>query len=121
MAGSAGRLDPRRWSFTHQALAVVLLLVTVVLVVSSAGGAVLLQRQVESEARARSLDVARAVAEDDEVRAAATAASDAPPPERAALAAGELQREAEAVRARTGAAFVVVTDDRGLRLAHPDP
>ncbi len=99
----------------------VLLLVTVVLVVSSAGGALLLQRQVESEARARSLDVARAVAEDDEVRAAATAASDAPPADPAALAAGELQREAEAVRARTGASFVVVTDDRALRLAHPDP
>ncbi|RIJ01199.1 histidine kinase, partial [Clavibacter michiganensis subsp. insidiosus] len=37
------------------------------------------------------------------------------------LADGPVQRTAEAVRARTGALFVVVTDDRGLRLTHPDP
>ena len=32
-----------------------------------------------------------------------------------------LQRRATATQASTGALFVVVTDDRGIRLAHPDP
>ncbi|WP_237669861.1 Spo0B domain-containing protein, partial [Rhodococcus sp. BS-15] len=37
------------------------------------------------------------------------------------LAGGALQRAAEGARNRTDALFVVITDDRGLRLAHPDP
>ncbi|MBF6239592.1 Spo0B domain-containing protein [Nocardia otitidiscaviarum] len=36
------------------------------------------------------------------------------------LAAGPVQRIAEDARARTGALFVVVTDEAGIRLAHPD-
>ena len=41
-----------------------------------------------------------------------------PPP--VELAAGPLMAAAEAARARTGALFVVITDETGLRLAHPD-
>ena len=37
------------------------------------------------------------------------------------LAGGALQRTGESARERTDALFVVITDDRGLRLAHPDP
>ncbi|HAP89255.1 MAG TPA: histidine kinase, partial [Arthrobacter bacterium] len=37
------------------------------------------------------------------------------------LAAGPLQAAAEAARLRTGAFFVAITDETGLRLAHPDP
>jgi len=32
-----------------------------------------------------------------------------------------VQRQAQAVRSATGALFVVVTDDHGIRLAHPNP
>lgn len=34
---------------------------------------------------------------------------------------GLVQRRAEAVRLQTGALFVVVTDDRGIRYSHPNP
>jgi two-component system CitB family sensor kinase len=34
---------------------------------------------------------------------------------------GMVQRRAEAVRRETGALFVVVTDDRGIRYSHPNP
>lgn len=98
-----------------------LLLVAVVLAVGCGGSVYLLHQQAVVESRNRSLDVARTLAEDDAVRAAVTAASDAPPAGAATLGDGLVQREAEAVRARTGALFVVVTDDRGLRLAHPNP
>ncbi|MEW9265536.1 ATP-binding protein [Kineococcus endophyticus] len=114
-------MDPRRWSFSRQVLAVLLLLVAVVLAVGCGGSVYLLHQQAVVESRNRSLDVARTLAEDDAVRAAVTAASDAPPAGAATLRDGLVQREAEAVRARTGALFVVVTDDRGLRLAHPNP
>ncbi|WP_222870290.1 sensor histidine kinase [Actinomadura decatromicini] len=59
----------------------------------------------------RALTVARSVAADPAV-ADAVAAGD---PE------GVVQPRAERVRARTGALFVVVTDDRGIRLSHPNP
>jgi two-component system CitB family sensor kinase len=74
----------------------------------------------------RALAVARAVASEPEVRtlvaaysAADSAGTPAAPPEH--LAVGAVQRAAEDARLRTGALFVVITDDRGLRLAHPDP
>ena len=41
-----------------------------------------------------------------------------PPP--AELLAGPLMAAAEGARTRTGALFVVITDETGLRLAHPD-
>jgi two-component system CitB family sensor kinase len=114
-------VDPRRWTFSRQVLAVLLLLVAVVLAVGCGGSVYLLHQQAVVESRNRSLDVARTLAEDDAVRSAVTAASDGPPADAATLRDGLVQREAEAVRARTGALFVVVTDDRGLRLAHPNP
>lgn len=73
------------------------------------------------EAQATALAIARTAAEDPALRAAVTAETADPATASAAdLADGPVQRTAEAVRERTGALFVVVTDDRGLRLAHPD-
>ncbi|SDO07425.1 Sensor histidine kinase regulating citrate/malate metabolism [Klenkia soli] len=118
-------MHPRRWSFTRQTLAVLVLLVVAVLVVAFGGSAWVLQRQVTDDAGRLALAIARSVAEDDVVRAGAEAASDAPAPstdaDRAALVDGAVQVAAEDARLRTGALFVVVTDDRGLRLAHPSP
>lgn len=114
-------MHPRRWSFTTQTLAVLVLLVAVVLVVAFGGSAWVLQRQVEQDAGRLALAIARSVAEDDVVRAGATEASDAEPATAAQLREGPVQVAAEDARLRTGALFVVVTDDRGLRIAHPVP
>ncbi|KQS65914.1 hypothetical protein ASG41_14220 [Modestobacter sp. Leaf380] len=101
------------------------LLVTAVLVVALGGSAVVLQRQADQNAGQVALALARAVAEDEVVRAGAARASDAPAPAddaaRADLVDGPVQAAAEATRRRTGAFFVVVTDARGLRLSHPEP
>ncbi|MET8468478.1 sensor histidine kinase [Streptomyces sp. NPDC006422] len=81
-------------------------------------------RHVEREYQLRALGVARTVAANPVVRAQAArySASGGPRAEDdvAALAAGPVQDVTQAARARTGSLFVVVTDDRGIRLAHPE-
>ncbi|NGP08832.1 sensor histidine kinase [Rhodococcus sp. 14C212] len=80
--------------------------------------------RVTDEHGQRALAVARTVAADATVRAevARLAAADdgVVAPGNPELATGTVQQDAEAVRAATGALFVVVTDEQGLRLAHPD-
>ncbi|MFE5289658.1 ATP-binding protein [Nocardia sp. NPDC056611] len=72
----------------------------------------------------RALAIARTVASDPQVRAAVAHYADSPlsagPGLRSELADGELERIADSARLRTGALFVVITDDAGIRLAHPD-
>ncbi|MGW2663395.1 ATP-binding protein [Nocardia tengchongensis] len=73
----------------------------------------------------RALAIARTVASDPQVRAAVARYADSPLPAgpalRQELADGELEQIADSARLRTGALFVVITDDAGIRLAHPDP
>ncbi|NQX15322.1 sensor histidine kinase [Rathayibacter sp. VKM Ac-2857] len=79
-------------------------------------------QQLQGEAEETALAIARTVAEDADVRDAVAASSADPAvPSRAELEGGTLETAAEAVEERTGALFVVITDDRGIRLAHPDP
>ena len=101
-------------------------LVAVALAVAFGVFAISSGRQASEEYGERALAVARTVASDPEVRslveqfsAVDTAGTDAAPA--GVLAGGALQRAAEGARMRTDALFVVITDDRGLRLAHPDP
>lgn len=72
----------------------------------------------------RALAIARTVAADPAVRgevARYTAGTVAPDLEqRQQLAAGPLERIAVDTTQRTGALFVVITDEAGIRLAHPD-
>ncbi|MFQ6326827.1 ATP-binding protein [Nocardia sp. CWNU-33] len=72
----------------------------------------------------RALAIARTVAADPAVRgevAQYTAGTVAPDLEqRQQLAAGPLERVAVDTTQRTGALFVVITDEAGIRLAHPD-
>ena len=93
----------------------VLLLQVVVLVVVCAAGlglmALLLRKDLVDEYQQRALAIARSVAADQ--RYATEVASGDP--------GHSVQSRAEAVRRRTGALFVVVTDDRGIRYSHPDP
>ncbi|WP_174557454.1 ATP-binding protein [Nocardia vaccinii] len=71
----------------------------------------------------RALAIARTVAADsvvrDEVSSYSAATVPNGPETDGELAGGRLERIAEQTRTRTGALYVVVTDDKGIRLAHP--
>lgn len=83
------------------------------------------QRRLSDEYGQRALAVARTVAIDPEVRAETSRYTSATSIDvrafREELVAGQLDRIAEETRRRTGALYVVITDDAGIRLAHPDP
>lgn len=86
--------------------------IVIVVVVSGAVASMSLARdQLDRSYAERSLAVADAVAALPEVRAAV--ATD----DRNAV----LQPLAERIRTATGAAFIVITDDRGIRFTHPNP
>ena len=108
--------------FSTQTLLLQLGVVLLVVLLSTAVHAWLTYDRVGREAENQALTLARAVAADPSVRADVLAISEregTPPP--AELRAGPLMAAAEATRLRTGALFVVITDETGLRLAHPDP
>ena len=118
MSRSAGT----RVRFATRAL--LLHLAAVVLVVALCAGVYLALgvQQLRAEAESTALGIARTLAEDAQVRDTVTAVSAADKAlDPAALRRGELQQISAAVMARTGALFVVITDDNGIRLAHPDP
>ncbi|WP_312170348.1 sensor histidine kinase [Microbacterium sp.] len=102
--------------------ALLLHLATVALVVGLCTGVYLMLavQQLRAEAEATALGIARTLAEDPDVRAEVTrisAANDSPDAD--SLRRGELQSIALGVADRTGALFVVITDEDGIRLAHP--
>ncbi|MBA4102500.1 MAG: histidine kinase [Arthrobacter sp.] len=108
--------------FSTQTLLLQLSVVILVVLFSAAVHAWLTYDRVGSEAENQALTLARTVASDASVRADVLAISQQPgTPPAAELAAGPLMEAAEAARTRTGALFVVITDETGLRLAHPDP
>ncbi len=104
----------------------VLLQLGVVAVVVAATGAIfgwLTYEDLGRDAEQQALSIARSVAADEDVRSNVAALSDAGPGEltAAGLSAGPLQATAEGVRRRTDALFVVIHDDEGIRLSHPNP
>ncbi|MFE4195333.1 ATP-binding protein [Paenarthrobacter sp. NPDC056912] len=107
--------------FSTQTLLLQLGVVLLVVLLSGAVHAWLVYERIGNEAENQALTLARTVAADPDIRTDVQAISKeegTPPPD--VLAAGPLQAAAEAVRARTGALFVVITDETGLRLAHPE-
>jgi two-component system CitB family sensor kinase len=79
-------------------------------------------QQLRAEAETSALSIARTVAADSDVRAGVTRTSADPgTPTNASLRGGPLSDLAAAAEANTGALFIVITDDHGIRLAHPDP
>lgn len=106
----------------------ILLLQVVILVASLAAGFGLVLHRVDTETRGEHAQRARVIAEtvasDTDVRAAAAAQSAARRAGRPAtaeqLAATPLQRQAADITQRTGVLFVVIADDAGYRIAHPD-
>jgi two-component system CitB family sensor kinase len=102
--------------------ALLLHLATVALVVVLCTGVYLLLavQQLRAEAQSTALGIARTLAEDPQVRAEVARISSADDtPDAAALWNGDLQRIAMGVSSRTDALFVVITDEDGIRLAHP--
>jgi two-component system CitB family sensor kinase len=114
----------RRLRFTSQLLLLQLAVVAAVVLVGFGLFATMLDRGLRASYGDRALAIARSVAADDEVRALVadySADHRAGTDTAAELATGPVQDDAEAVRRLTGALFVVVTDDRGIRLSHPEP
>ena len=81
--------------------------------------AVVSQRRLINEYGTRSLDIARVVANGPAVREE-VARDNAKLPSVKALEDGPLQKLADQVLQATGALFVVVTTDKGIRLSHPN-
>lgn len=82
------------------------------------------EQRLSGEYGQRALAIARTVAAEPAVRAGvqrySAAATPIGPGLESELAAGDLFRIAEDTRVHTGALYVVITDDAGIRLAHPD-
>ncbi|MDO2933718.1 Spo0B domain-containing protein [Paeniglutamicibacter sulfureus] len=94
--------------------------VGMMILAAAAGAMWVTVERVNEQAQERALAIARTLAADPEIRAQVKGhADDDNSLDAAALRAGYVQRAAEAARTRTGAFFVVVTEDRGIRLAHP--
>ncbi|OUD87575.1 sensory histidine kinase DcuS [Clavibacter michiganensis subsp. michiganensis] len=100
--------------FARRTLVLQLLVVLVVVGIATVAYGLLSSSENREEAQATALAIARTAAEDPALRAAVTAETADPGVATASdLADGPVQLTAEAVRERTGALFVVVTDDRG--------
>ena len=115
----AARAAPRR--FATEVLLLQLAVVTAVVLLTSAVFAGIAVQRLGHEAEATALAVAQSVAGDADVRSEVARLSvDGTEIDGEALADGPLQLTSASVQQRTGALFVVVTDDHGIRLAHPD-
>ncbi|WP_245953448.1 sensor histidine kinase [Arthrobacter silvisoli] len=108
--------------FSTQTLLLQLGVVLLVVLLSGAVHAWLVYQRIGAEAENQALTLARTVASAPEIRTEVDAISrQSGTPPASELAKGPIMAAAEAARARTGALFVVVTDETGLRLAHPEP
>lgn len=87
------------------------LLLTFVVLVSLAASTAVLRNDLEQQYEQRALAVARSVAAEPSLARRVTTSRPDP--------TGLVQRDAERVRRRTQALYVVVTDDRGIRYSHP--
>lgn len=120
MARKGRRIDPR---LATQILVLQLAVVALTLVVAFGMYAVFTHRRIAYEYGVRALDMARVLAAAPVVRSTVTGFDDTRqpgPPPTDELARGPLQAIATDVQRRTDVLFVVITNDRGLRLAHPD-
>ncbi|PQZ89560.1 histidine kinase [Arthrobacter sp. MYb227] len=77
--------------------------------------------RVTEQAENQALTIARTLASDPELRSEVATFAAQEKLDVTALKHGSIQQRAEAIRKNTGALFVVVTEDRGIRLAHPTP
>ena len=104
-------VSARKPRFARQILALQIGLVTLVLGVAFSLVGWLLDKAMTDQFERRALAVAQLVAADPQVRSAVAVGDPA----------GVLPAIANRNNAAADALFVVITDDRGIRLAHPDP
>ncbi|KAA0977335.1 GHKL domain-containing protein [Paeniglutamicibacter gangotriensis] len=107
--------------FAARIMTLQFVVVGLMILAAAAGALWVTVERVNDQAQGRALAIARTLAADPELQTQVKRYADAQDLDSAALRAGPVQEEAEAVRLRTGAFFVVVTEDRGIRLAHPTP
>ncbi|WP_210602619.1 ATP-binding protein [Brevibacterium oceani] len=110
---------PRR-SFSRRVLISQLALVVVILALVTGVFAWLGSRTVTEVTETKALATARTLAIDPNVRAAATKASDEHADEPDEQIVESMLKITDDLRARSGISFAVITDDRGIRLTHPD-
>jgi two-component system CitB family sensor kinase len=116
------RNRPRRLTFSTETLLLQISVLTLVGLLSATLYTWVTYQQLTADTESRALAVAQSIAADPDVRDLVTQLSDLPSlPDNQALRAGPIQAIAESMRERTGALFVVVTDDDGIRLSHPTP
>jgi two-component system, CitB family, sensor kinase len=114
-----GRIDPR---LANQVLVLQIIIVALVLAVAFAMFAVFSHQRIRYEYGIRALDIARVLADAPVVRSGVAGFDDQPGPlSPDELANGPLQAIAKDIQHRTDMLFVVIANDRGLRLAHPNP
>ncbi|MHA7177587.1 sensor histidine kinase [Arthrobacter sp. Sr24] len=112
-----------RMRFATRVLVLQLAVVSTIVLMTAGTFAALTYQWLGDQAQERALAVARTVASSEDVRreTAALAATDKAQLTPALLAGGPLEQYAGSAQERTDALFVVITDDDGLRLAHPNP
>ncbi|WP_181275783.1 ATP-binding protein [Brevibacterium oceani] len=110
---------PRR-SFSRRVLISQLALVVVILALVTGVFAWLGSRTVTEVTETKALATARTLAIDPNVRAAATKASAEHADEPDEQIVESMLQITDDLRARSGISFAVITDDRGIRLTHPD-
>lgn len=112
-----GRIDPR---LATQVLVLQIAVVALTLVIAFGMFAFFTHQRLAYQYGVRALDIARVLAAAPAVRTGVAGYDEGPlSPDQ--LAKGPLQAIATEVRQRTDVLFVVITNDRGLRLTHPDP
>lgn len=108
-------------TFTTRMMVVLFGTVAGIVILCLAAVLVLTTERVYDQAEQEALGIARTLAADPDVVDRVSQETGATDLDAAKLAAGPLQERGEAVRQRTGALFVVITNDHGLRLSHPNP
>ncbi len=108
-------------TFTARMMALVFAVVAGIVLLSVGAIAFLTVQRVNDQAEQQALGIGRTLAADTSLRHEVAGFDGQRSPDPKALATGPIQHDAEAVRARSGALFVVVTNDQGIRLSHPNP
>ncbi|WP_344046210.1 sensor histidine kinase [Nocardioides panacihumi] len=101
----------RRLALGTQAVVALFVLLSLVVLLSLAVSTAVVRRDLERQYEQRALAIAHSVAALPGLGTAVTSTSPTPD--------GPVQAEAERVRRLTGALYVVVTDDAGIRYSHP--
>lgn len=108
-------------TFTARMMALIFAVVAGIVLLSVGAVAFLTVERVNDQAEQQALGIARTLAADSSLRQEVGLDAGEENPEATILKKGPVQRDAEAARERTGALFVVVTNDLGMRLSHPNP